>query len=497
MKRKNTIPKHLLQSGMTLADRRYRIDAWLGDNGLTIAYKGYDTFRKKAVLIRELFPQEILKRDLDHDYRVECKRLSDEELFNSMKEHMIQRAKKLIRLYPIEGVANVLTYLEERETVYSIEEYVEGQTLEEYLWKRHSAKFLVEDLLKYLLPVMDALNILHSNGMFHGAVYPENIRLTKGNKVVLVSLTNPMEDVTAPQLSNATGRKDAYSPVEMYVPEASKGSSVDIYEVAAIFYRYVTGTELPVYYDRINEEAEIFEPEYMKTRVMKFQSEAIMKGIAIYDFERFATIGQLKEALNPEDIDYSDLNSEMTIARNFRKQPFWYKYAKMAKVKYVLGIVVVVLLIYAIFGNKFYQIYRDLSTSRFYNKLITATQYEQCRMLTDLSAKERAWYTNDYTQVNNELTDEEKSERSRTRYFDALTDKLVSVDEYNARGTVYEYVQVDYRENEVWMNYMTESQTLHMAIKIPALSNGSYEVFVQTSDKKGETSKETIYVEKE
>ena len=43
MKKKITIEAHLLQPGMTLADRRYRIDSLLGNNGIMVTYKGYDT----------------------------------------------------------------------------------------------------------------------------------------------------------------------------------------------------------------------------------------------------------------------------------------------------------------------------------------------------------------------------------------------------------------------------------------------------------------------
>ena len=139
-----------------------------------VTYKGYDTFRKKVVVIRELFPVDIVERDRLHDYHLDCKKLSDEALFESMKEHVIGRVKKLIRMYPVEGIANVLTFLEERGTVYSIEEYVEGMTLDKYLLKRHSAKFTVEDLMKLLAPVIQTLAKLHQDGICHLALSPQS-----------------------------------------------------------------------------------------------------------------------------------------------------------------------------------------------------------------------------------------------------------------------------------------------------------------------------------
>ena len=253
MKKKITIEAHLLQPGMTLADRRYRIDSLLGNNGIMVTYKGYDTFRKKVVVIRELFPVDIVERDRLHDYHLDCKKLSDEALFESMKEHVIGRAKKLIRMYPVEGIANVLTFLEERGTVYSIEEYVEGMTLDKYLLKRHSAKFTVEDLMKLLAPVIQTLAKLHQDGIFHLALSPQQIMVLPDRKTVIVGFTNPMEDIAAPQLKDPGVRQDGYAPVELYLPEAKRSSKTDQYAMAAILYRYVTGEKLPAYYERINE----------------------------------------------------------------------------------------------------------------------------------------------------------------------------------------------------------------------------------------------------
>nr|MBQ8252211.1 protein kinase [Lachnospiraceae bacterium] len=492
--KKSSIPKNLLQAGMTLADRRYRVDELLGDNGLTVTYKGYDTFRKKVVAIRELFPQSILKRDIDHDYRAECKKMSDEELFRSMKEHMVRRAKKMIGLYPVEGIANVLTYLEERETVYAIEEYVEGQTLENKLWKRHSAKFLPEDLLQYLLPVMDTLMRLHGHGVFHGTVYPENIRLTGDGKVVLVGIMNPMEDIAAPQLGDIALRKDAFSPVELYVPEAKRGASIDIYEVGAVFYRYVTGEPLPVYYDRINEEKKAEDPVQMKTRVMKFQSEAIMKAVAVYDFERYETMQQFKSALCPEDVDYEQLNSKMSEAKTFSKEALWYKHQKKARNRYVWAVAVMLLFVVVVLGPGLAEVGKDVLVNRFYKTFTKADVAKQYTMLADMSGFERSLYTNNYVDVDDTLSDEEKSEQAEIKYYDFQLEKCVTQDKFDVSSTCYEYIKIDYHKDEVWINYMTELGNELTTMKLVPNMDGKYEVKTTKIDRYGKVEEEIVYV---
>ncbi len=492
--RKNTIPKNFLQAGMTLADRRYRVDELLGDNGLTVTYKGYDTFRKKVIVIRELFPQIIMQRDPDHDHKVECKKLSDEELFRNMKDHMIQKAKKLIRMYPVEGIANVLTYLEERETVYTIEEYIDGQTLEELLWKRHSVKFLPEDLMQYLAPVMDTLSGLHAGGVFHGAVYPENIRMTKDRKPILTACAIPMEDVAAPQLSGIAVRKDAYAPVELFVPEADRGPSTDIFEVSAILYRYVTGEPLPVYYDRVNEEAAATAPVEMMTRVMQFQSEAIMKGVAVYDFDRYATIQELKVALCPEDVDYENLNSDMHVARNVSKKAFGRSYEKTVKKKYFLFVGVIILLAVLALGPGLIQVGKGVMIDQFYKNFLKKDVPGQFELLMELSDWQKNLYTNNYTGLDDSLTDEEKSAQAETKYYDFQLEKYVPHEKYDTSTTYYEYMKIDYWESEIWVSYVTDSGNIQMVIDLVPVEEDTYEIRTIEVDEKGRSSQESVYV---
>lgn len=493
MKQKVKIPKEYLQPGTTLADRRYRIDSLMEANGLTVTYKGFDTFRKKTVVIRELFPEEIMQRDADHDDKVECRQLSEEALFLSMKDHMIKRAKKLIARYPFRGVANIMTYLEERDTVYVIEEYVKGRSLAEYLQKRHSAKFLPEDLMRYLSPVMDTLQNLHDIGIFHGSICPEQILLRENGETVLTGVVNPMEDVAEPQLGKPAVRKDAYAPVELYLPEAERGAATDVYEIAAVLYRYVTGVPLPAYYERINQENSTASPDAMLTRVMQFQSEAIMKGVAVYAFDRFASVRDLQKALCPDDVDFDSLREETVSAGQFAKKPFWYRYNQKIKRQYQIAIAVLLLVGVFWLGPKLADVARDVQINRFYEKFNAASLYEQCEMVTGLSRRERERYTNDYMDLDASLTDEEKAELLVPKYYDFQLKKYVTQKQFNTDREYYEYMQIDVRTDEIWINYRNEEMVMHRTILKKQREDGSYEVRTEIVKKDGSSSQKTEY----
>ena len=491
-KRKEAISRDLLQPGMTVADNRYRVDEIIGDNGLTITYKGYDSFRKMVVVIRELFPSAILKRDYG-DYILECKKLSEEALFLSMKEHMISKAKKMIKLYPLEGVSNVLTYLEERNTVYIIEEYVHGMTLEQMLFNRHSSKFTVADLSRYLFPVMQVVSYIHEKGMFHGSICPQNILITRNHNIVLLGMMNPVEDVACDDLKNPSIRMDAYSPVELYLPEAKKQNRVDIYEVGAIFYRYVTGQELPAYYDRINEGKETLRPDEMQTRAMKFESDAIMKAVSIYDFDRFETMQDFQQALCPPDVDRNALYTAQETGKNLRRKPFWYMYEQKKLRRYRTCILLLLVIGCCILGPELHHVAQDMKINRFYRTFNEATLYEQCEMLADLSEKERNLYTNDYVDMDASMTDEQRSKALVAKYYDFQLTKYVTAAKMDRDQQYYQYMRIDLRTNKAMIVYLTDTGSSTEEINLKKISDGSYQVSVITLDDGGNDVQEIVY----
>ena len=110
---------YVLRTGTMLKDR-YRIDEVLGANGMTITYLAYDIFREQRIVIKELFPNSIVERNPDDGLSVSCVQYSNEADFFTMKSHMIKKAKTLISLYPLEGIANMINVFEENQTRYNV-----------------------------------------------------------------------------------------------------------------------------------------------------------------------------------------------------------------------------------------------------------------------------------------------------------------------------------------------------------------------------------------
>ena len=179
----------------TMLGERYEIRGVLGENGLSVTYKVYDTFREKNYVIKELFPQTLVRRSQDDKLSVEIKKVSYEELFSQMMEHVIRQAKELIKLFPLEGVANIISFFEENHTVYVVSEYIDGKPLSKYLKQRENEKLQLGSILHFFSPMSDSLKVLHEHHIFHGKIRPDQIMITKKNGVKLVGFCDPMVDL--------------------------------------------------------------------------------------------------------------------------------------------------------------------------------------------------------------------------------------------------------------------------------------------------------------
>ncbi len=498
MRRRNTsISKEYLQVRETIGDGRYRIESLISDNGVTVAYKGYDTFRNRNVIVKELFPKAIVERNPDRDYFIVCRRMYDEAAFEEMKEHMLKRAKKLIQLYPIEGIANILTCFEEKGTVYVIEEHIPGMTLTEYFFKRHSLKFTVEDIMKQLGPVMETLQRLHKKGIYHGAITPDTIIVSNDHKPILIQLMNPIEDLAKECLQNPAIRQDGYAPVELYLTQASITEATDVYSIAAIFYRYVTAATVPAYYLRINEAEETFEPTEMRTRIMDFQSDAIMKALSLYSFNRFQTVAEFKEAIWPDDIDMESLHSREEVAITQKKLPFWYAFEKKQKRQYWAIVIGLLLLAVVVLIPKFAQVKREESINHFYHKYLDADGYKQCEMLANMKEKQRQLYTNDYLDMDKNQSDESLSENFQAKYYDFQIKKYVSYNKVDQTKPYYEYMKIDYRKGHVIVTYLSYNQNWQQDISLTKTAEGYYEVSESKTDEAGNVSNENLLMKPE
>lgn len=233
----NHNPPEALPFGTVLGDR-YTLAQHLNTDGEGILYAAVENTAGLRVTIKEYLPVT-LSQGRNEAGEVEPKSGS-EVLFKTTRMDFADLYRAIQRITPATGLVAVLDVLEENQTVYAVTEQIQGTPLSEYLSLRASVLPLAE-ARSLMQPIMEGVAALHKAGLVHRGVCPENILLTEGGVARLcgyatLGLRRAGSELK-PQLY------DGYSAPEQYKPQEFEGRYTDVYGLAAVFYRLVTGAQ--------------------------------------------------------------------------------------------------------------------------------------------------------------------------------------------------------------------------------------------------------------
>jgi len=201
---------------------RYHILEKLGEGGMAVVYKAYDTHLERDVAIklirRNAFSPDVLDRVL--------KRFDRE-------------AKSLAKLtHP--NIVSIIDYGEFEDSPYLVMPYLQGGTLKQYLGK----PMVWLKAIELLIPIGDALGYAHLKGIIHRDVKPGNILITEGGLPMLTDfgIARLLENEDTQTL---TGTGVGVGTPEYMSPEQGLGREVDgrtdIYSLGVVLYELVTG----------------------------------------------------------------------------------------------------------------------------------------------------------------------------------------------------------------------------------------------------------------
>ncbi|WP_298935789.1 serine/threonine-protein kinase [uncultured Ruegeria sp.] len=229
-----------LEPGTTLMRGQYKIIRYLNSGGFGITYLATDSLDRQIV-IKECFPQSFCRRN---GQQIEARSESHVGELRSIVRLFSQEARALAKLeHPyIVGVHQVF---EENNTAYMAIDFVKGHDLLAIIEQK--VVLLRPDQVKAVLrKVLDAIGFVHSAGMLHRDISPDNIIITDELTPVLIDFGAAREQATKATRALSALRvvKDGYSPQEFYIAGSEQGPSSDLYSVAASFYHAITG-QLP------------------------------------------------------------------------------------------------------------------------------------------------------------------------------------------------------------------------------------------------------------
>ncbi len=206
--------------GKTLGNR-YKIVEKIGEGGMANVYKA------KCNLLNRFVAVKILKSEFVDDKEFI-------EKFNSESQSAAKLSHpNIVNIYDI-GIEGDINYI--------IMEYVEGITLKELILE--NAPFENKRIIDISTQIAAALSHAHKNKIIHRDIKPQNILITKDNRIKVADfgIARAVSDATVVNTANLMGT------VHYASPEQLKGSLVDertdIYSLGVIMYEMATG-QLP------------------------------------------------------------------------------------------------------------------------------------------------------------------------------------------------------------------------------------------------------------
>lgn len=219
----------------------YRLDNVLGAGGFGITYKARDEHLSTTVAIKEYFPAALAMRTKEQTV-VSRPETPDAAGYAWGRDRFKQEATALARLqHP--NIVGVDYLFDANGTAYMSLDFVDGPTLSG--WMRANPRPYRQDQLEGLLyPLLDALEVVHDNGLLHRDIAPKNIMLCERNDLmpVLIDFGAARQIVAAHSRTFAAILTPGYAPFEQYTPTGrDQGPWTDIYALAATLYQTIAG----------------------------------------------------------------------------------------------------------------------------------------------------------------------------------------------------------------------------------------------------------------
>ncbi len=211
-----------------LLDGRYRIASKLGEGGFGHTYLAHDTRipNEPLCVVKQLRPAN-----------------SDRQYLQIASRLFTSEAKILAQLGDHDRIPRLLAYFEQEGEFYLVEEFVEGRSLEIELVKGY--RLSENQVIQMLEDVLHILEYIHSHGVIHRDIKPDNIiRRKSDGKLVLIDFGAIKQVQTQMYQEGQTGATVAIGTAGYMPSEQAQGKprpSSDLYALGVIAIQGLTG----------------------------------------------------------------------------------------------------------------------------------------------------------------------------------------------------------------------------------------------------------------
>jgi serine/threonine protein kinase len=221
----------------------YRVVEVLGSGGFGITYRALDPAKGDEVALKEFFPLGHARR-IRGGLSLECLDPANSTLYQDGLRRITKEAEMLMRFrHP--HIVQVRRLLRENNTVYLILSFERGTSLRNWVRDRRQAPSQ-HQFDRLLPPLLDALAVVHKNGLLHRDIAPDNIYVRANEEPVLLDFgsSRPFEGDAVKGVTHFI--KQGFSPWEQYLQDVRmQGAWTDIYALGATLYDCLSGAPPP------------------------------------------------------------------------------------------------------------------------------------------------------------------------------------------------------------------------------------------------------------
>ena len=211
----------------------------LGVGGFGVVYLANDYSLERQVALKEYMPASLAVRGQGSLITLRSEAMA--ETYAVGLRSFINEARLLAK-FDHPSLVKVYRFWEDNGTAYMVMPYLQGITLRDT--RRAMPNPPDEAWIRRVLdPMLDALEQLHNDGVYHRDVAPDNILLPPAGAPILLDFGAARRVIGDMTHALTVVLKPGFAPIEQYGESSAmtQGAWTDLYALASVVYAAVTG----------------------------------------------------------------------------------------------------------------------------------------------------------------------------------------------------------------------------------------------------------------
>ena len=312
--------QNMLQVG-TILHGTYKIESYLASGGFGNTYLVKNIEFDETYAIKEFFVKGVCQRD-GNSTTISVSNAENTNSFEQQREKFKKEARRL-RSLNNPHIVKVYDLFEENGTAYYVMDYVDGENLSARL-KRTNAPLAESEVRNYLNQILDGLEAIHNEGMFHLDIKPANINIMVDShnvvKLIDFGASKQQSAVGGATMSTGISYTNGYAPSEQMAQSYDKfGPWTDFYALGATLYKLLTNQDPPSVSDLSEDETEDKHLALPMPNVSEEMKKVVVWMMQVNRLKRPKNVGEIRKSAEQSVSNIASEGEESTIAINKKK----------------------------------------------------------------------------------------------------------------------------------------------------------------------------------